>query len=324
MAFYRSTLDEIRSIPGVQAASASTAAPFVAFGWSFSLPARDAGGERRQIVRVNVASPDYFDALRVPMLSGREMSADEHRGGADVVVISRSAARLLFGDADAVGREFEYSGRRWSIVGVVPDLRQGRLQEAQVPEIYLPWHNAGQRPQAVLVRAAAVTLSLRDQIVQRVRALDPAATVAEAGSLEERVARTLAPQRFRAMLVAGLAGLASLLAMFGVYSVTAFTVATQAREQAIRVALGETREGARRRVVLASLRPAAVGALLGVAAAWASSRFVESFLFEIRADDPRALAAAPAALILFALIAAWVPASRASRLDPAAVLREGV
>lgn len=138
-----------------------------------------------------------------------------------------------------------------------------------------------------------------------------------------RVARTLAPQRFRAILVASLAGLASVLATCGVCSVTAFTVAAQARELAIRVVLGETRGGARRRVVLASLRPAAAGALLGAGAAWASSRFVESFLFEIRADDPRALAAAPTALILFALVAAWVPAAKAARLDPAAVLRDG-
>lgn len=320
--FHRSALDAIRGIPGVEAASASTAAPFVLSGWSFSLSATDATGEHRQLVRVNVASPGFFDALRVPILSGRAMTEDEQRGGADVVVISRSVARLLFGGADAVGRTFDYSGRRWAVVGVVPDLRQRRLEDPDAPEIYLPWHNAGQRPQVIVVRAQAPNAALRGLIAERLRAIDPGVTIAEVAALEDRVGATLAPQRFRALLLAGLASIASLLALFGVYSVTAFAVATQAREQAIRVALGETRRRAQRRVVGGSVRPALAGAALGIAVAWTAGRFVETFLFEVRANDPWLLATVPAALLACTLLAAWVPAARGARLDPVAALRD--
>jgi predicted permease len=322
MQFHRSALAAIRGIPGVEAVSASTAVPFVLYGWSFSLSAADTAGERRLLVRVNVASPGFFDALRVPILSGRPMTEDEQRGGADVVVISRSVARLLFGGADAVGRTLDYSGRGWTIVGVVPDLRQRRLEDPDAPEIYLPWHNAGQRPQAIVVRAPAPTAALRDLIAERLRAIDPGVTLADVAALEDRVRATLAPQRFRALLLATLASAASLLAIFGVYSVTAFAVATQAREQAIRVALGETRDRAQRRVVGGSVRPALAGAALGTAVAWIAGRFVEAFLFEVRADDPWLLTIVPIALLACTLLAAWIPAARAARFDLAAALRD--
>ena len=110
--------------------------------------------------------------------------------------------------------------------------------------------------------------------------------------------------------------------MFGVYSVTAFAVATEAREQVIRVALGETRQRARWRVVGASLRPAIAGAALGVAVAWASARFVQAFLFDVHADDPRMLAGVSLLLLALTVMAAWLPASRAAGLDPAVVLRD--
>jgi hypothetical protein len=305
----------------VEAVSASTSVPFVISGWSYGVTSKDDPQKRRQIVRVTVASPDHFHALRVPILAGRAMSEDEHRGMAgDAVVISRTLARLLFGDAEAVGQMVDYSNRQWRIVGVVPDLRQGRLTTAEVAELYMPWHNAGQRPQALIVRARGETAPLVSAIAARARAIDPAATISSISTLDERVRSVLAPQRFRAGLVTTLAAMAVLLSAFGVYSVTAFSVATQAREQAIRIALGESRAQARRRVIVAAIRPAAIGAAAGVAAAWASGRFVEAMLFDVQAHDPIVLTAVPVAILLVTVIAAWVPASRAARQDPTRVL----
>lgn len=321
MQFYGNALDAIRAVPGVEAAAASTSVPYVVSGWAFGISSKDASGEQRHPVRVSVASPQHFDALRVPIIEGRPLSDDEQRGGADAVVVSRALARVLYGSRSAVGGTLDYSGRTWTIVGVVPDLRW-RLDQAPIAEVYLPWHNAGQRPQAIVVRTSGDAASLTDLVGQRLRAIDPGVTIAEVSSLRERMAVTLAPQRLRAALLASLAGLAAMLAMFGVYSVTAFAVATEAREQAIRVALGETRERARRRVVGASLKPAMIGAALGVAVAWACGRFVQSFLFEMRADDPRLFAVVSVALLALTVVAAWLPASRAARLDPSVVLRD--
>jgi predicted permease len=321
MEFYRELLDSVRSMPGVQAVSASTSVPFVISGWSYGVTSKDDPQQRRQLVRVTVASPDHFQALRVPILAGRAMSEDEHRGSAgDAAVISRTLARLLFGDTDAVGQLVDYSNRQWRVAGIVPDLRQGRVTTADVAELYMPWHNAGQRPQALVVRATGETAPLAAAIAARARAIDPAATIAGISTLGERVRSVLAPQRFRAGLVTTLAAMAVLLSVFGVYSVTAFGVATQAREQAIRIALGESRPQARRRVIVAAVRPAAIGAAAGVAAAWAGGRFVEAMLFEVQAHDPVVLTAVPLAIVLLTVIAAWAPASRAAREDPTRVL----
>jgi putative ABC transport system permease protein len=163
-------------------------------------------------------------------------------------------------------------------------------------------------------------LSVGRLIAARARAMDSAATVADVSTLDDRLRRTLAPQRFRATLAASLAGLAVLLALVGVYGVTAFGVARQAREQAIRLALGETRARARRRVVFDALRPAMLGSILGVAAAWSGGRFVESLLFQVNAGDPATLSAAPAAMVALAALAAWLPAARAARRDPTTAL----
>jgi hypothetical protein len=308
-------------MPGVEAVSASTSVPFVISGWSYGVTSKDDPQKRTQIVRVTVASPDHFQALRVPMLAGRAMTEDEHRGSAgDAVVISRTLARLLFGGGDAVGQMVDYSKRQWRIVGVVPDVRQGRVSTAEVAELYMPWHNAGQRPQALVVRASGDPAPLASAIAARARAIDPSATIATVSTLDDRVRSVLAPQRFRAGLVTTLALMAVLLSAFGVYSVTAFGVATQAREQAIRIALGESRAQARRRVIVAAVRPAAIGAAAGVAAAWASGRFVEAMLFEVQSHDPLVLTAVPLAILLLTIIAAWVPASRAARQNPTSVL----
>ena len=146
----------------------------------------------------------------MPMVEGRPLSDDEQNGGADAVVISRALARVVFGSRSAVGGTLDYSGRQWTIVGVVPDSRW-RLDEAPFAEVYLPWQNARQRPQAIVVRTSGASPALPILVSQRLRAIDPGATIAQVSSLQERVAVTLAPQRFRAMLLASLAGLAALL-----------------------------------------------------------------------------------------------------------------
>jgi hypothetical protein len=271
-------------------------------------------------VQVAVASPGYFETLGIRLVDGRWLTEDEHRGQ-EAVVVSDRLASLLFGSRSAVGQTFEYSGRHWRVAGVAGGTRT-RVAEAPAAVLYLPWGMAGQRPQAVLIRTAGDT-DLLDVVRSRLKAIDSNVTVTAAGPLLERVRRTLAPQRFRAGLLAALAVLAAGLAVFGAYSITTLAVVAERHEQAIRLMLGETVRDARRRVVWTSLGPALAGIAIGLVAAWYASRFVTALLFEASPVDPRLLAVP---LLLAALIAtaAFVPASSLARLDPAAVLRRDV
>lgn len=319
VAFYRDVIDRVRTLPGVTQAAASTHVPFIAFGWSFSVAAKDGPPTARHMVRVAVASEEYFTTLGVRILDGRAFTDDEQRQGQDVAIISERLARLLFGDQRAVDRIFDYANRQWRVAGVVADTRT-RVDAAADATMYLPWHNAGPRSQVLLVKTSDASGQL-DAIRRAIREIDALATISETVPLDDRVARTLAPQRFRAGLLTGLAALAALLAVLGAYSVTTFAVASQRREQAIRLALGERVSEAQRRVVLASVRPAAIGVIAGLTAAWYGRRFIDTFLFESSTTDVRLLVV-PIALLLVVAVAALLPSTRLARVDPASVFRE--
>ncbi len=319
VAFYRDVMDRVRALPGVSHVAASTHVPFVAYGWAFNVAAHDGPPTARHIVRVAVASQEYFETLGARIVDGRALTEEEQQQGQDVTVISERLARLLFGNQRAVGQTLDYSDRQWRIAGVVADTR-ARVDAAADATMYLPWHNAGLRPQVLLVKTSGVSGQL-DAIRRQIREIDTLATISEAGLLKDRVARTLAPQRFRAGLLAGLAALAALLAVLGAYSVTTFAVATQRREQAIRLALGERVSEAQRRVVLASVRPAAAGVVIGMGVAWYIGRFIDAFLFESSTTDERLLAV-PAVVLIVVTLAALLPSLRLARVDPASVFRE--
>ena len=318
IAFYKDAMDRIGTVPGVTGVAASTSVPFVISGWSFSIQAHDDPGPARHLLRVAVASTEFFDTLGIRVIEGRLFSEEESRQGGDVTVVSRRVAQLLFGDVPATGKFIDYSGARRRIVGVVCDVRTRADAKADAT-MYLPWHNAGQRTQAMLIKTTGGTAVL-ESISRRIREIDPEATIAEAGLLSDRIGKTLAPQRFRASLLAGLSALAALLAVLGAYSVTAFAVASGRREQAIRLALGERVGEAQWRVVLAAVRPAALGVLAGLAVAWYARRFVDAFLFETSATQ-FGLLAVPAVVLALVAVAAFIPATRLSNLDPASVFR---
>ena len=319
LAFYRDAIDRIAGVPGVTSVAASTSIPFVVSGWAFSVKAHDDPGATRHMVRVSVASPHFFDTLGVRVIEGTALTDDEHRQGENVTVISQRLAKLLFGDAQATGQFIDYSGTRWRIAGVVADQRS-RAAAPPDATMFLPWHNAGQRPQAMLVKTAGGS-AVFEAITRRIRDLDPQATIAGVGNLSDRIGKTLAPQRFRASLLAGLAALAALLAVIGAYSVTSFAVASGRREQAIRLALGERVSEAQWRVVLSAIRPAIIGVVAGLAAAWYAQRFISALLFETSATHA-GLLLVPAAVLVLVGVAAFIPATRLSNLDPASVFRQ--
>jgi len=318
-AFFEQLLQEIRSVPGVRSAAVSTAVPFVNRGWRFSVPSPD-GRPEPTLVSVTIASPGYFETLGIAVRRGRLMTDAEHAGNQNLVILNDAAARLL-PHADPVGRTLRYSGLDWTIVGIVSSARQWGLGEPPSPELFLPWSQAGRAPQRVIARIDGDLATVLPLIRARTRTVDPATPIAEVVSLDERVARSVAADRFRATLLACLATIGLVLAVLGVWSVTSYVVARQRRENGIRAALGESGGQLVGRVVMGALRPAVAGTIAGLLASLWAAPLLETFLFDVRARDPITLVTACVAVLGSALLAAVIPARGARRADSGSALR---
>jgi predicted permease len=316
-AFFDRVLDEVRTLPRVDAVAAGTTVPFTRTGWWFPLARRADGAPDRAMVLVAVVSGGYFDALRIPLVSGRAFTDVEHRNPSPVAIVNEPLARLLGAGTDRV----RYGDREIEIVGVAGGVRQRRLADPAPPTLYLPYSQVGRSPQSLVVRTTGDPRPLLRAITARIHQIDPATPIAHLESLEAVVARSIAPERFRGALLSALAAIAVVLVMFGVWSVTMCTVARQERENGIRLALGEPTTALQRRLLTSALRPAVIGAVAGVALAAGAARWVQAFLFGIDARDPVLLTSAGIGLVLLAAAAAWIPARRAARIDPALALR---
>ena len=317
--FYEDVVNTIGTLPDVHAVGAAVSAPMMTGGWSFGI--RPPGAQADVLVGVNLTTPGYFEALRIRLLEGRFLTDEEQRTGKGVAVVSEPLAKLLGGRV--IGTQFRYSNVNWEIVGVVDGVRRMRPREEPVPELIIPWHMAGPRPQTIVVRTAGDPLALLPAITAKVQAIDPTAPLTNATRLEDRVRSAVALERFRATLLTALAGIAVLLAALGVYSVTAYTVARRAREYGIRLALGEGPASIGARALRTALLPAVVGLLGGAAIALTSATWIDSFLYGgIKGADPVTLSASAAALLLVALAAGASSARRAATIDPVVTLAQ--
>jgi predicted permease len=314
--FYEAVVTSIREIPGVRAAAAGVAAPMTTGGWRFGI--RPPGATADVLVGVNLTTPDYFEALGIQLLDGRLLSEDEQRQGRASAVVSEPLARLLGGNV--VGRYFDYSDVKWQIVGVVEGVRHTEPRNEPLPELIIPWHLAGRRPQTIVVRAHGDPLALLPEIATRIHAIDPTAPLADIARLEDRLRDAVAPERFRATLLAVLAAIAVGLAALGAYTVTAYAVAQRTREYGIRLALGERPVSIGRRALNSALVPSLIGVMAGCAIALATSRWTESFLYQVKAADHIALAGAAGTLILLSIVAGAASARRAAGIDPSRTL----
>jgi predicted permease len=314
--FYQSLVNAIHEIPGVQAAAVSVAAPMATGGWRFGI--RPQGATADVLVAVNLTTPEYFDALGIRLLEGRLLTPDEQRPGRSSVVVSEPLAKLLGGKV--VGTYFDYADTKWQIVGVVEGVRHYRLREEPVPELFIPWHQAGRRPQTIVVRADGDPMTLLPAIATRVHALDATAPLSDVARLEDRLREALAAERFRAALLAALAAIAVGLAALGAYSVTAYAVAYRTREYGIRMALGEQPASIARRALATAVVPSLLGVLAGCAIAVGTSRWIEAFLYEVRPLEAMTLTGAAATLLVLALLAGTSSARRAATIDPSRTL----
>jgi predicted permease len=330
-ALSRRIMERVRTLPGVQAVGFAQTLPMES---SLRLDLTHEGeGAGESGVEVAVAphyrpvTRGYFEALKIELLRGRLVDELDQRGSPPVAVINESAARLYWPGQDPLGRRIflgrsipEYADvEPREIIGVVSDTHEVSLQEAPTPTVYARFVDL--LPQNLVLRISGEIEPVMAAVQREIWAVDPAQPIMGAVSMEEIVTRRLGPQRFSTVILGLMAGLALVLATVGIYGVRSYLENQRAREIAVRLALGATRSSVIWLVIRQGMSAVVVGAMLGVLGAARLTELIEHLLYGVSPADPGVFLSAPAVLVGVALVATWLPAWRASRVDPMMALR---
>jgi putative ABC transport system permease protein len=328
--FSTTLLDAVHRIPGVDSAALTFGLPLS--GTSFQLsyvvqgrPAPPPNAEPRAQVRI--VSPGYFATVGIPLVRGRVFGEADRAGSSRTMVVSEETVRRYFPGEDPIGKHIDFGWNRdgdhlsGEIVGVVGDVRQHGLSVEVTPHIYAAWDQWPIDEITVVMRSRGDPALALKAARATVLSLDRDLPVYDAFTLETMVDRALGQPRFYVLLLSIFAALAVVLAVVGIYGVIAYTVQQRTREIGIRIALGASRERVVAMVVRRGLILALAGIAFGSAGAYAVSRVLQSLLFGVGARDPFTFVAVAALLGSVALLASWLPARRAARVDPLAAMR---
>jgi putative ABC transport system permease protein len=333
VAFYDALLPRVTSLPGVTAAGAVSVAPLAGIAGPSDIEVETWVGAPdmpRPTADIQGVTPGYFAAMGIGLLEGRGFEQRDGMNAPLIAVVSESLARDYWPDRSPIGGRIRPDGsdeRFARVVGVVPDVRQERLDRA--PErgtLYLahaqtPYTWAPNRSMTLMVRSAVDPMSLVSAIRSEVHALDRSVPLYRVRTMEQALAGETATRRFSTLLQLLFAGVALSLSAIGLYGVLAFTVARRTAEIGIRMALGAQRVNIQRMVVGQGMGLVAVALALGVIGALATAQLLRSLLFGVAPDDPVTYAGVIGVLLAVALLACWIPARRACSVDPAEALR---
>ncbi len=326
--FYQTVLDRARAIPGVEAAGATWAVPF-SLDWAsgrVTAEGRPMSPGEELVLGMMPIRDDFLDVLGIPIIAGRAF-AREDASNENVLLLNQSAARLLFPGEDALGKRLK-RGRAaedvpWmTVIGIVGDVKRFGLNAGAEPEMYRLHRSAEwARDMRITLRSSGDPLALALPLRRIIRELDPELAVTEVTLLRDLVGQSLDDERFRTILFAAFAVVALVLALIGVYGVLAFVVARQTGEIGLRMALGADRARVLREVLSTGARLIALGLVFGLVTAAVASRALESMLFNLRTLDPLTYFAVALTLSVAALLACWIPARRAARVEPLIAIR---
>jgi predicted permease len=323
-------LDEIGAIPGVVHAGATPISPLKGNSLANFIAREDRMPDRAEEftgIYWRAVTPGFFEAMDLDVRSGRSLTRADGTEGPIPVLIGESLARRLWADGDPIrdpiGETLVWGdpdGSRVTVIGVVEDLQDVALDIDPPYMLYRPHAQVPWAAMTVIVRYEGDAAGIAEQVRQAVRRVDPGLPVPELESLEENVRRAVAQPRFNMTLLGGFAFAGLILAVVGLYGITAFDVSQRFREIGIRISLGAEPGRIRSMILRDSLVVVAVGGAIGLFLAWASSRWLESLLFQVTPADPATWVAAVTTIALTAGAAAWIPARRATRVDPTTVL----
>ncbi|MGH9361756.1 MAG: FtsX-like permease family protein, partial [Thermoanaerobaculia bacterium] len=328
-AFFEQLLARLETLPGVRSAAAVNAVPLGVVQWTGEVEVQGrprAPGQLNPSAAWRVNSPDYFATLGIPLLAGRGFSDRDDERAAPVVIVDRTVARNLWGGQDPIGKRLKMVGQEapevWrTVVGVVGDVRHEGPETVSREQIYVPYKQFPQLFMYLVLRTrgepAAVTAAAR----RAVREVDRNQAVYRVETMEEKFTRAMAWRRFYTLLLGAFASVALVLALIGVYSVMAYSVAQRTREIGIRMALGARRRSVVKLVLGQALALALLGVGIGLAAALGLARVASSLLYGVTATDLTTFVGASLLLTALAALASYLPASRASRVDPMVTLR---
>jgi predicted permease len=321
-AYFDELLRRARAIPGILAAGLTDVLPFGGDrSWMVGAKGQVYAEGRRPDAYIRVVSDGYFEAAGVPLRSGRVFTEGDRASGDPVVVVNETLARTLWPGQSAIGKMMtQDDGRR--VVGVVGDVRHYALEEAGGPEMYLPLRQTRDYAAVdLVVRTALPPDTLASAVRAALRPIDPNLPAREFQTLQALVDKAVSPRRFLVLLLAGFAGFALLLASLGIYGVISYSVSQRVQEIGIRMALGASATDLQGRILLQTLGLAGLGLALGMAVSRIVTNALGSLLFGVTAGDPATFIGMGALLIAVAALAGYVPAWRASRIDPMAALR---
>ena len=330
---YRAILDRIEQVAGVESVAATSALPSIGGRGSTTVAVAIEGRpitaprDRPWAIQVAVTS-GYFQALRIPLLSGRVITDDDRAGTLPVAVVSRSMQRRYFADRDPVGERLQ-AGRsadsaEWlTIVGVVDDVRADNRRGAPAPYLYVAMPQRPARDVAVVISTATAPLSLAPALRDAIQQIDRDITLRDITTLDQFIEQGLGPTAIYASIMIVFAAAALLLTLVGLYGVVAFSVSRRTQEIGIRMALGAAPRDVLTMVLRQSLTLAVIGMVVGLVLGYGLSRALSSALYGVgvNSTDVMLFAAVGGVLAACAMMASYLPARRAARVDPLVALR---
>jgi putative ABC transport system permease protein len=327
--FYSRLLDQLKTLPGVRSVAVTNSLPpdFTEYSSGFAIEGHSApqGADQRVAYFVQV-SPDYFRTLGIPMRSGRVFAESDTANTARVMLINETLARRFFPGEDPIGKRVNIGSETdplWNqVVGVVADVKYNGVAEGVQPAIYLSSLQVPSSGAALVIKTdVADPATLTPAVRNELKRIDPGLPIAQVKTLDDRIASSIAHPRFRTTLIALFAVVALILACIGVYGVISYSVSQRTHEIGVRMALGAQTADVLNLVIKQGLWLAVLGVTIGLAASLALTRLMNSLLFEVRATDFWTFTATVLLLVLTALLACYLPARRASKVDPLVALR---
>jgi putative ABC transport system permease protein len=335
-AFYRQLLDKIGALPGITAVSASTGMPIVGVG--FGMPFNLAGQavddpSSRPGAGFNMVTPEYFRTFGIRMISGRTFTERDVAGSVPVAVVNETFLKKYLSKVDPLTQRVVVEQLipgvtklgppiEWQIVGVYHDIHNGGVRREGFPEIDVPFWQSPWPQAGLAVRTFADPTGMTKSITAVVHSVDPELPLDQVKTMDQLVHESLASDRFSTVLFASFAGLALLLAAIGIYGVMSFAVAQRTHEIGLRIALGAGPHQVLRLVLQEGMLLAFAGLIVGLIGAYFVGRVMKTILYQVNAIDPAAISTVTAVLLLSALLACYIPARRATQVDPMVALRD--